>query len=394
MSRRLALLGGTPLFDRPRPIGQFAAPPLGEVVELLSATRGRRFELVERLERVLAIQHAVDYCVAVCSAGHGMTLLMRLLGGSSGGDVIMPAFTFRGLPHFARAAGFAPRFCDVSEQTHALDARAMESAITENTKVVLAVCNFNDPGDVAALEDAATAASTPIIFDSVYATGSRYRGRPLGSNGAAEVFSLHATKLINGFEGGYITTNDGDLAARLRNVRDRDGAEFESRPSEPYIDCSLHPYHAATALQSIAHLQEVVDRNRARYEAYLRVCGSLQGIAVLPYPSGPDESPHYELTVLEVGSQWPLSRDETLRVLRAEGAVISAYYSPALHQPPYYTGTESYVLPATENLARRFSQLPGGELMSIADIEAIGDVLATIASDPEPVVARLRGTKS
>ena len=396
----LAVFGGTPLFASPRPIGQLDVPPLDDF--LASVRRilddGRlsgNGRVVEALERDVAAFHDVRHCIAVANAGLALIMLAQVFAGDRHGEVIMPAFSYRGLPHFAQWAGQMPRFCDVEAGTHALDPRAVAAAIGPQTTSILGVCNFNAPGDLDGLCEVAERFGVPIVFDSVYAVGSTYRSIPLGGFGRAEVYSFHATKLLNGFEGGYVTTNDDDLAAVLR--WQRDGARPTARPHALAANARvlganarLNEIHAALARLALAEFDAIVDGNRRRLAAYREIVATIPGLELLPYPGEPEERRNYELVVADVGEPWPLTRDQTVVLLRAEGAAITAYYSPPLHRsvhaPP---GIPIPDLPVSEALAERFIQLPVGALTSLEDIARLGELLAFVTGHGAEIRARL-----
>lgn len=395
----LAIFGGAPLFAEPRPIGQLAAPDIDDYLALIKQAFDRRWltnggPIVERLEQRLADFHAARHCIAVANAGLGIIMLLRLLAGNRHGEVIMPAFSYRGLPHFARWANQTPRYCDVAVDSHALDPQAVDEAIGPQVTAILAVCNCHSPGDIDGLSRVAATRGIPILFDSVYAQGATYRGEILGGFGVAEVYSLHATKLINGFEGGYITTNDADLAAKLRWQRDfcLPGTRPPSMTESETIlglNAKLNELHAAMALLSLDRIDDTIARNRQRFEAYQQVCRQFPGFSLL-VPPEPDQQRNYGLIVAEIAPSWPLSRDQTIAVLNAEGAAIAPYYSPPLHQSDHVSRSlPSRHLLVTESLATRFLQLPGGELVSLEDVATFSNLLAFLAENGAAVAAAL-----
>jgi dTDP-4-amino-4,6-dideoxyglucose len=393
----LALFGGKPLFGSPRPIGQLDAPDVEEYLAALRESYDARHlsndgPLVKKLEKRLAQLHEVRHAIALANAGLGLTMLMQYYGRGRTGEVIMPAFSYRGLPHFCQWAGQKPRFVDVDRRTHFLDPRCVAAALSKNTTSVLGVCNFNDPGDIDGVCAIARAAGVPVFLDSVYAVGSTYRGRMLGGFTDAEVYSLHATKLLNGFEGGYITTNDDELAAVMRWQRN-----FALPGIRPTIgrtqdvlglNAKLNELHAAMALLSVERMDATIGRNRERFEAYRRGLSEVRGLQLLPYAEG--ERANYQMAVVETLPPWPLTRDQTVRLLRAEGAAISAYYSPPLHRSEHCpAGVDAGRLPVSEDLALRFVQLPVGELTTVSDVKAICQLLELIAREGAGVKQRI-----
>ncbi len=379
----IAMFGGIPLFETPRSVGQLAMPDVASYLKLVRSAYDARLlsrgGIVPLLERELAAYHDVEFCIALANAGIGLVLMMQELAQGRAGEVVMPAFSYRGLPHFARWAGQRPRFCDVDATSHGLSVESVERCIGSETTAILAVCNFNDAGDIDRLQTLASERSIPLFFDSVYGIGSSFRGKKLGGFGRAEVFSTHATKLLNGFEGGYITTNDAELARALRTRRD-----------SAALNVRLNELHAAMALLSLREIDTVIARNKARYEAYLRICGDLPGVRLIPYPDDTHDAVTYQMAVIEVESPWPLTRDETMTFLRAEGAAITSYYSPPLHRsahaPP---GIPVPSLPVAEWLATRFVQLPVGDLVSIEDIEKLGERLRFVSEHADAVRERI-----
>lgn len=396
----LAIFGGPPLFSKLRPIGQLAVPIegafLSRVRQAYDAMRlSNDGPLVRELEGRLAEFHGVRHCIALANAGLGIMMLVQILAKGRSGQVVMPAFTFRGLPHFVRWAGQTPRFCDVDPVFHMATAASVESCITPDTTAILAVCNFNGCGDLAALEHLADRHDIPLLLDSVYGIGSHFDGRPMGPNGVAEVFSLHATKLINGFEGGYVTTDDGHLALILRQQRNFcfPGSLTCSPDTFPWvygINAKLNEIHAALALATLDELPAIIARNRSRHEAYRTALEDLPGLRLLPCAASPEAPSAYLMAIAEIGPEWKLGRDTTLAILRREGCALNPYYSPPLHQSPDWScGSELGHLPVTEDLAGRYLQLPTGDKVSTADISALGELLRFVAARGTEITARL-----
>lgn len=400
----LAIFGGPRLFASSRPIGQLDAPPVADYLELLRVPFEARYlandgPLVRRLEVALCEYHQVRNCVAVANAGLGLTMLMQLFARGRQGEVIMPAFSYRGLPHFAQWAGQIPRFCDVDPITHGLDPATVEGCITDQTTSILVVCNFNSPGPLDRLCKLGEKHSVPVFLDSVYGLGSSYKRQLLGGFARAEVYSTHATKLLNGFEGGYITTNDDDLAAVLRWQRNFSLPAQRPSGADEWgpvlgLNAKLNELHAAMALLSLQRLDGVIERNKARYNAYSAAIARIDGLTLLPYIDDATERRNYQMAVLDVGARWPFTRDQTLTLLKAEGAAISPYYSPPLHKTLNSTESISVPeLPVSEDLATRFIQLPVGELMSLDDVAEIGAFLSFMQEHHADISARLRAIK-
>jgi dTDP-4-amino-4,6-dideoxygalactose transaminase len=400
----LAIFGGGALFERKRPVGQLDAPPVEDYLNLLRVPYDARYltndgPLLKRLEDRLREYHQVRNCIAVANAALGLTMLMQLFGNGKSGEVVMPAFSYRGLPHFAQWAGQMPRFCDVDPLTHGLDPQAVENCLSEATTAILVVCNFNSPGAIDELCALGQRHNIPVILDSVYGLGSSYKGRLLGGFADAEVFSTHATKLLNGFEGGYITTNNDELAATLRWQRNFSlhGLRPPAADKWPHalgVNAKLNELHAAMALLSLDRLAGVIERNKQRYEAYRAEIEDIDGVSLLPSLDDQTEKRNYEMAILDIDPGWPLTRDQLLAILKAEGAAISPYYSPPLHKSPHRPADMAVPdLPVSEQLATRYLQLPVGEQVSLDDIAQIGALLSFVHEQGAEIAGRLQSVE-
>lgn len=366
---QLAIFGGRPLFSQKVSIGQLHVPDVSKFLSHLKKWRQdstTSFESVQKLEKKLAKYHNVNHCITVANAGFGLILLMSILGGKRQGNVVLPAFTFRGLPFFARWAGLSVRFADISPDTYTLDPISLSKRIDDDTRLILAVPTPMAPGDVTGLTTVAQHHCLPLIFDSVYSLASTYQGAPMGGFGDAEVFSLHATKLLNGFEGGYITTNNPELAEKIRKaIGDSKGA------------FSLCVPHAEMALCSLENLNEVIHENRQRYQYYGECLNKVNGIRLVPYLNSDRERRGFELIVAQILDDFGVNRDILRMILVSEGCSINPYYAPPLHKA-FPDGGCDEDLPCTEQMARCLIQLPGGNQVSNDNIDAIVNIITFV----------------
>lgn len=398
--RDLAVFGGLPLFNTPRPTGQFNTPDADAYVDQLRQIYERRWltnggYCVVKLEATLAEYHKCRHCIAVANAATGLMMLLQAVAGGEAGEIIMPALAYRGLPHFARWAGHAPRFVDVDADTHTMDPEEVRKALSDRTRCILAVPSFTSLGHIDKLCEIAAEAAMPIVFDSVDALACTHKGRPTGSFGVAEVFSLHASKLINAFEGGYITTNDDALAADLRRQRDfnHPGLAPEAQVAPVHLvglNAKLNELHAALAILSFEGIEQRVAENRRRYETWLTIVTNIPGLSVLAHHGSTTEKRNYRAVVIRLNAEWQLSRTQTLMILAAEGAAARPYFHPPLHcLAPWKAELPFHPLPVTEAIAGSHCQMPVGEMTSQEDILRIGEVLRTLAADGAAIAKRL-----
>jgi len=369
----LALLGGQPLFDLPRSTSSLVQPDFERFLEYSRTFyEAHQFTnngpLVQQLERRLAEFHQTNHCVTFCSGFWALVLAIKCLALPGRREIVMPSLTYRRMADVAAWAGLVPRFCEVDPHTLALSADTVRPHLNEQTALILGVHPIMNCCDAIGLEVLAEESGIPLFIDAVESVYETYAGRKVGNFARAECFSLHASKLLNGFEGGYITTNDAELAAKLVRVRGF-GFYTPDNVQDLGMNAKLNEVHAAMALAGLDALDEQVARNRERYLAYRQRLTGLPGLRLVEF----DESQRsgFKNILIELLDDWPLSRAQTLSLLNAERILARAYYSPALHQKPTDYPTIGGSLPVTERLAERFVLLPCGHFVDEHDINAI-----------------------
>jgi dTDP-4-amino-4,6-dideoxygalactose transaminase len=246
--------------------------------------------------------------------------------------------------------------------------------------------------DIEGLTQLAKEKNIPLLFDSVESVYETTRAGKVGKFGDAEVFSLHASKLLNGFEGGYLATNNAGLARRLSLTRSF-GFESQDRVTLPGgTNAKLNEVHAAMALAGLDALGEQIPRNRQRYYAYKDLLGSVPGVRLLEFDERYQTS--YKNIVIELLEDWPLTRADTLDILNAENILARAYYSPPLHRRhmayPHVPGD----LPLTDRVAERFMLLPSGYFIGDADIRDIVGLLSFLSTNAKSVMDRMHTNRS
>lgn len=329
--------------------------------------------LVQELEQRIAIRLGVRHVVATSNGTTAIELLLGALGLS--GEVIVPSFTFVATVHAVTRSGLTPVFADIDPRTHALDPRAVEAAITPRTSAILPVHLWGVPADVAAFEQLADTHGLALLFDAAHAFSTSIGGRSVGTFGRAEVFSFHATKFFNTFEGGAIATADDDLAESLRLARNF-GFTGEDSVVAVGSNAKMSEICAAMGLVNLDSADDFIARNRAVREVYVRELEGVPGIA-LHEVEREGRATNYQYVVALVADG---RRDELLAALRAEGVLARRYFWPGAHaMEPYRTRQPgaSETLPATLRVAREVLVLPTGTNISDADVIGVCDIIRT-----------------
>ncbi len=325
-----------------------------DLEQIISSGRLTKGETVRQYEEALSKRLAVKNVVATSSCTIGLTLLYRAL--DINGPVIVPSFTFMATVNALIWAGGTPTFVDVDPLTWTLDVAGVEQALSSEIQAIVGVPVFGSPCDNAGLESIAASSATPLLFDSAHGVGSSYRGVPLGGFGRAEVFSTTPTKTLVTGEGGFVATNDDELANELRILIEygNDGA-FDTR--SPGLNGRLPEISALIGLRMLDILDELLERRAHIVASYTKGLEDIDGLALQHVREECVSSfKDYTITIDEQSGN---SRDRLATDLAAMGVQTKRYFSPVVHrQGPYRSLGYDGKLPVTERLERQALSLP------------------------------------
>ena len=383
----LALFGGSPAFADKLHVGR---PNVGDRAAFLERVErildARWFtnhgpqvlEFEARLAEYLGVKH----CISVCNATVGLEIAIRALG--MHGEVILPSLTFVATAHALQWQQIKPVFCDVDPATHLLDPAKVESLITERTTGILPVHLWGRPCNVDALQAVADRHKLRLLFDAAHAFGCSRRGVMVGNFGDAEVFSFHATKFFNSFEGGAIATNNEEVAKKIRLMTNFGFAGFDN-VIHIGTNGKMTEVSAAMGLTSLAAVDRFVAVNRTNHETYRRRLAEIPGLSLCTFDG--EEHNNFQYVVVEMTQQGRgPTRDEMVAALWAENVIARKYFWPGCHRmEPYRTlfPDDAARLPHTEAVASRLLVLPTGTGMDTQGIEKLCDLMALMVREGE-----------
>jgi dTDP-4-amino-4,6-dideoxygalactose transaminase len=392
----LAIFGGPRLFSTPKSTSNLPQPRFEQFAQYSKLFFEQRHytnngPVVRLLEQRLAAFHQAGFCITFCSGFWAIALAVSALARKGRTEVIMPSLTYRRMADIAAWTHLKPHFCEVEPDTLAMSARTARPCINENTALIVGVHPIVNCLDVEGLVELATEANVPLLFDSVESAYESTSAGKTGGFGDAEAFSLHASKFLNGFEGGYVTTNDADLARQLSLMRGFGFAGADNIAVAGGMNAKLNEVHAAMALACLDDVDEQVARNRQRYYAYKRLLADIPGVRLLEFDERHRTA--YKNIVVELLEDWPMCRADTLCVLHADNILARAHYSPALHRKAMTYGHVPADLPMTDKLAERFMNLPCGQRVDVEDIANIAGMLKFVSANAMQIGARLRAKR-
>ncbi len=389
----LAYFGGIPLFREPLHVGR---PNIGNrkrLLERFNDLLDRRWltnggPYVQEFERKIELLLGVKHCIAMCNATVALEITSRALGLE--GEVIIPSFTFVATAHALKWQQITPVFCDVDPHTHNLDPDRVEDLITPRTTGILGVHVWGRPCAVDALTEIARRHNLKLMYDSAHAFGCSWRGQLIGNFGAAEVFSFHATKFFNTFEGGAVVTNDDELSARIRLMTN---FGFKTYDTVAYLGTNgkMSEISAAMGLTGLESFDEFIAANYQNYKTYQQLLSGLTGINMINYDES--EKNNYQYIVIEIDEEIThIGRDKLNEILHAENILSRRYFYPGCHQmQPYIADfpNAGLSLPETEKLTQKVLQLPTGTSVGEKEIHQICDLIGFVLARENQIQAQI-----
>jgi len=389
----LALLGGEPAFSAPLHVGR---PNVGDrqaILRRIADTLDRRWltndgRYVREFEQRLAEAVGARHCVATCNGTLALQVAARALGLS--GEVVMPSLTFVASAHALAWDGLVPAFADVDPRSVCIDACRAAAVTGPRTAALLGVHLWGRTCDVEALEALARERGVALLFDAAQAVGCSPEGRPIGACGDATIFSFHATKVANTFEGGAIATDDAELAERAERMRNF-GFVDEDVVVSLGTNAKMSEPAAAMGLASLEALDDFIDHNRANYEHYRQGLARVPGVELLSLPRPESSNCHYITVEVNPGIAG-IDRDDLRRLLAAENVLARRYFYPGCHRmEPYRSRRVPHApLPVTERLLDHCLSLPTGTATPRKAIELVCQLIELAVGHAAELAPRLR----
>ena len=324
---------------------------------------------VRAFEAAFAEYVGARACIAVNSGTAALQLALMAAGIGAGDEVIVPSFTFFATAEAVSVLGATPVFVDVDPVSYTVTAAAIARAITPRTRAVVPVHLYGQTVDLDPILELARKHNLHVIEDAAQAHGAEYRGKRVGGLGSAGCFSFYPSKNLGAYgEAGAVVTNDEELAARLRLLRDHGSTSKYAHAIVGY-NFRMEEIQAAVLNVKLRHLNDWNDARRARAARYNSALGGSN--VVLP------REMDYARHVYHVYAVQSDNRDELQKRLTTAGVQSGVHYPIPIHLQPAYASLDYKRgdLPVTEALAERVLSLPLFPELSNEQIDRVAEAV-------------------
>jgi perosamine synthetase len=352
------------------------------VLEVLRSGRLSLGPWIDRFEEQIAERVGAPYAASLSSGTAGLHLLCKIAGIGSGDEVITSPLSFVASANCFILEGATPVFADVDPVTLNMDPAAVEAAVTERTRAIVAVDMFGYPCELDELREIADRHGLALIEDACESLGAEYRGRPLGAHGPAAVFAFYPNKQMATGEGGVVVTHSEEEWQLLRSLRNQ-GRSYDGGGWFNHVRLGLNyrwtDIQAAIGLAQLEKLDRILELRAAAAHTYRELLAGVDGVEA---PASDDADHRRSWFVYVVKLDASLDRDAIMAALRREG-IGTAEYVPCIHLQPYLRerfGFGEGLCPVAEDTAARTMALPFFSRIEPDDQEQVVDVLRSTIS--------------
>jgi perosamine synthetase len=349
------------------------------VLEVLRSGRLSLGPWIDRFEEEIAERVGAPFAAAVSSGTAGLHLLCRIAGLGPGDEVITSPLSFVASANCFILEGATPVFADVDPVTLNLDPEAVEAAVTERTRAIVAVDMFGYPCELDELRAIADRHGLTLIEDACESLGAEYRGRPLGAHGPSAVFAFYPNKQMATGEGGVVVTHSEEEWQVLRSLRNQ-GRSYDGGGWFHHVRVGLNyrwtDIQAAIGLAQLEKLDRILELREAAARRYGELLNEVDGVEA---PWRGDAQHRRSWFVYVVKLDPGRDRAAVMDFLRAEG-VGTAEYVPCIHLQPYMRerfGFGEGLCPVAEETASRTLALPFFSQIDPDDQTRVVEALAT-----------------
>ena len=346
-------------------------------------------ESIPAFEQEFANYVGCEYGVAVSNGSTALHVAVAAAGIGPGDEELISSSTNIATALAVIHNGAIPVPVDSENVTWNLDLDLVEGLITEKTKAIVPVHLYGHPVDMDRLMEIARKHNLLVIEDCAESHGATCRGRMTGSFGDMSCFSFYANKVITTGEGGMVTTNNKDLAERLRLLRNLAFTQPRFRHEEAGFNFRMTGYQAAMGLVQFRKIEHIISEKRRVAHTYNNFLKDIDGLQ-LPHEADWARNVYWMYAVV-VQPEFGITRDELMQQLRSEGIDTRTFFCPMNQQPCLLErpGFRAVSCPVADRLWETGLYLPSTYTLSEPVIKHIADVVRRASASRKEAVSHL-----
>ncbi|HYA13824.1 MAG TPA: DegT/DnrJ/EryC1/StrS family aminotransferase [Syntrophales bacterium] len=335
-------------------------------------------EFVDKFEKRFADLCGAKHGVSLSNGTAALFITLKAMDIQPGDEVIVPALTFAAVPAVVRQVGATPVIVDVHPDYWAMDPKCLEAAINERTRAIMVVHTYGHPADMDRIMEVADAHGLRVIEDCAEAHCARYKGRVVGGLADVGCFSFYGNKIITTGEGGMIVTNHGELADRVRHLKDH-AMDKQRRywHEEVGYNLRLTNIQAALGCAQLERIDEIMEKRDTILQWYRQELTDNPALHLNPQMSWAAPV-NWMVCVVWKGAD-ELQRNTLLNALRNHGVDTRPFFIPVSQLPPYRTCPMFSNVPGKMPVADRLSasgfNLPSYSKLQRQDVFRIASIL-------------------
>ena len=318
---------------------------------------------IERFEADFAAYCGVKHCIGCANGLDALKLIIKAYGFGPGDEIIVPANTYIASVLAISDNGCTPVLVEPKWETRLIDEDLIEAAITPRTKAIMVVHLYGRAMNMTKVWAIAKKHELKVIEDSAQAHGAMFDGRRTGNLGDASGFSFYPGKNLGCLgDGGAVTTNDDELAAKVRALRNY-GSDVKYHFPYQGTNSRLDEIQAAWLGVKLPHLD---DDNQRRREIAARYCAEIKN-PLIELPQGPND----ESMVWHVFAVTCPRRDELQKYLTDHGIQTVIHYPIPPHKQPCYAEWNNQSYPTTERIHQEILSLPISPVLTDEEVDTV-----------------------
>jgi perosamine synthetase len=337
-------------------------------------------KFIEEFEKKFSEYCGVKFGSGCSNGTTAIHLALAALGIGKGDEVIVPDFNIIAVSNAVLYTGAVPVFVDSELKTWNMDVDKIEENITDKTKAIIAMHTYGCPSDMDKINEIAKKHNLKVIEDAAESHGADYKGRKTGSLGDVGCFSFYANKIITTGEGGMVLTNDPEVDAKVKLLRNHAFTEPRFVHNDVGFNYRITNIQSAIGVAQMEKIDDFRDKRIANAKMYNEELKGVEGVTTPPEcPYGTNV--YWMYGIMIDPDKFGFGKDEVMKLLKEKGIETRSFFFPMHSQPVYKEDSDidcDGVYPVSEQLYEQGLYLPSSSHLTPEQIKEVCDALKSL----------------